>query len=564
MNRIIKKYFTLLAISVIVFSIGCAGQNSFKAPRDIPDDKNNIPKPESREINIFGDGFDKIVIDKTEKIIDLSLWLRKLTNNPKQAYNIDAFDEVVNSSWYTNRNTLKKMSPSEISKGPNKVDGPYTDDVLTVIRAKVQGVTPGFTVVDKNDETYILKFDPKGYPGLASGAEVISTKLFHAAGYNVAQNYVAYIDPTTLRLRDTVTIPDEKGVDRKMTMDDLNNIFKNVDKDENGRIRVLASKYINGIPIGPFRYEKTRKDDPNDVIPHQHRRELRGLRVMAAWLNHFDTKANNSFDSYVKENGVGYVKHYLMDFGSTLGSISRGPMDNFVGHENWVDPEQIFKKFVSLGLHVREYEKYYEVKYPELGFYTEKLFQPEKYRFIFPNPAFQNMTDRDGFWGAKMVMAFTDEQLEAVVKTGEYKDKDAEVYLLDVLIKRRDIVGKYWFDRMNPLDKFKVVSGSDGDKIVFTDLAVDNNFESSNNTEYKYYLNLNGNNITDTHTTQNKELMLPSGDVLDNTNDEENLLVVTVNTIRKNTNKTSKWVKIFLKYDTSVNKFMLIGINRQD
>ena len=65
-----------------------------------------------------------------------------------------------------------------------------------------------------------------------------------------------------------------------------------------------------------------RSDDPNDIIPHEHRRELRGYRVFCAWLNHDDSRAINSLDMIEGPEGRKYIRHYMFDFGSILGSGS--------------------------------------------------------------------------------------------------------------------------------------------------------------------------------------------------------------------------------------------------
>ena len=55
-------------------------------------------------------------------------------------------------------------------------------------------------VTDERGDSYLLKFDPPDYPEVATAAEVISTKLFYAIGYNVPENYLFYFQPEQLHL----------------------------------------------------------------------------------------------------------------------------------------------------------------------------------------------------------------------------------------------------------------------------------------------------------------------------------------------------------------------------
>ena len=57
---------------------------------------------------------------------------------------------------------------------------------------------------------------------------------------------------------------------------------------------------------------------PNDVVTHEHRRELRSLQVFGAWTNLVDMKALNTMDTLITENGRARVRHYLLDAGSHL------------------------------------------------------------------------------------------------------------------------------------------------------------------------------------------------------------------------------------------------------
>lgn len=406
---------------------------------------------------------------------------------------------------------------------------------------------------------------------MVSGAEVVSTKLFYAMGYNVPENYIVYFRPGILRLGEKVKFTDELGRERYFTEEDLQRLLKKVQILSNGLIRVAASKLLKGKAfLGPFRYENTRKDDANDIIPHQHRRELRGLKVIAAWLNHFDTKANNSLDVFTEQ---GYVNHYLIDFGFTLGSNGDEPQPKYIGYENTFDPHQVAKNVITLGLYVRPWEKMGEVVYPSIGNFDSKLFHPQKYKFITPNPAFELMTNRDAFWGAKIVMSFTDEQLQTAVAQGQYYDPNAASYLLQVLKERRDITGRYWFNKMNPLDRFQISETATGQQILcFVDLAVETQLESIEQTQYHFDLRVDGMLVIDSQDINNNTCIpLPNIQEqqnffrkikINNSNDLQ--WEITIKTKRHSSKKWSKWVKVYLRLDKASGKYSLLGILRQE
>jgi hypothetical protein len=79
------------------------------------------------------------------------------------------------------------------------------------------------------------------------------------------------------------------------------------------------------------------------------------------------------------------------------------------------------------------------------------------------------MTDRDAYWGAKIVASFTNEQIAAIVKTGKYTDAIAESVLIEILEQRRDRIIDYYFRRVAPMDRLKL----QGNSLVFADLAID-------------------------------------------------------------------------------------------
>ena len=312
---------------------------------------------------------------------------------------------------------------------------------------------------------------------LAWAHDVIGSKFFYALGYNVPQNYIVYFDEEQLELGKEVQLKDQLGRAHPMNGRDLTELIMHVGRGKDGRYRGTASLLLSGQPVKEFRYYGIRKDDPNDVVPHEHRRDLRGLSVFCAWLNHDDSRAINTLDMLVEEGGVKFLKHYLIDFGSILGSASNGPNSAHSGFGYLFEPRPAAAQFFSFGLYVPRWARAKYPHIPSVGTFEADAFDAEKWVAEYRNSAFSNRLPDDGFWGAKQVMAFTDEQIRAIVKTGQYSDPRAEPYLAECLIKRRDKIGRAFFSSVLPLDKFEVRDG----RLVFEDLEVKHKFVASRN-----------------------------------------------------------------------------------
>jgi hypothetical protein len=384
-----------------------------------------------------------------------------------KAQDINTLGEVLDGSWYEARHGRRRMSISDLVAGPGS-STPPADGPWTVVSAKSEGITPGFLVQDVRGELFFIKFDPLGHAEMATAADVICSKLFYALGYHVPENYIVQFDRDRLQIKEGATIRDPRGQRRPLSSKDIGEILLRTYREPDGTHRATASRLIRGDILHSFRYYGTRKDDPNDVVPHEHRRSLRGLQVFSAWLGHDDSRAINTLDVLLAEGSLRYVKHYLIDFGSTLGSASTKANSPRSGFEQFFTWKSSAKEFFSLGMWVPAWSRIRYPDMPSVGRFTAQHFNPLTWTPEYPNPAFDNRLPDDEFWAARQVMMFTDDEIRAIVKTGSYSDLAAERYVADTIITRRDAIGRAYLSQPLSLDAVRIENG----RIAFDDLAV--------------------------------------------------------------------------------------------
>ena len=378
-----------------------------------------------------------------------------------RAVNVNTLDEVPDSSWFTNRIGQRPMSVADIARGPDRVERLDIEEWLVTDDKGPAGFQPGFRAVDARDtrpiserQVYQLELDTEKYPDLATSAEMIGTTIYHAIGYNVVDTYLVNVDARKVRVNPEATVRDASGV-RRLTARDVEEIFKLGARNPDGTYRMSASRFVEGRPMGNFTHFGTRPDDPNDIHPHEHRRELRANRVFAAWIQHDDSRALNTLDMLVGAKGKSYIKHYMFDFGAILGS---SPDRRAAGFQYMYEGKATLAGLATLGLWTPSFEfaDYPKDLYPYVGLIQADHFDPLRWKPSYPNRAFGNMRPDDAFWAARIVAQFSDEALAAIVKKAQFREQRAADYILSVLTKRRDKVVSAWLNGMNPVVDFRL------------------------------------------------------------------------------------------------------------
>jgi hypothetical protein len=366
-----------------------------------------------------------------------------------RAKNLNTIDEVPDSSWFTNRIGTRAITNEELIRGVN-VGEPPDPSKWVLIREKTSGAHPGFTAMDAKGQTWFLEFDPPHFPEGATAAVAIATKIFWALGYNQVESFLTTFDPKKSPIDAKATVRRPNGKRTRFTQDDVDVILESVARNPDGTYRVIAGRLLPGKILGGYQYASTRPDDPNDLVPHEHRRELRALRVFGAWTNLTDLKAANTLDTVITENGKTIVKHYLQDVGSTFG-MCNDFHEWDLSYEYFYEGGPSRKRFFTLGFGLSPWQTVDYVEYPSVGRFDGDVFDPRKWRPQTPTTAYMELRDDDAFWAARRVAAFTDDLIRAAVHTGQFSNPAAEKYLGDVLIKRRDKITSLYLTAVNPI-----------------------------------------------------------------------------------------------------------------
>jgi len=397
-------------------------------------------------------------------------WLRPMDrllaiHRTSPARDLNAWDAVPASSWFTPGRAGKPpwMAPARTIPAPGAQQEPPRPDhsgPLAVSEACLQGPASHLIVRDARGARYWIVFDEPEAPDRRTAAAVISSRLLDAAGYPVLPTVIDALAREELILDADARQVGEFGGRHALTPEALDRFFARLlsadpeaGRVQSTRLRIAAGRLPESTILGGFSPSGVRPDDPNDRIPHEDRRSLRGLRILACWLDLAGIRQDRTLDLYLYSER--YVRHHLSGLGLTLGNHSRGQEDL---------PSRLL--------------------YPLDGFGTRGL-DPITWSPAEPYLPFDEMQWGDALWGVRLLLAFTDAEIAAAVAAGRYGDRSLAAYIAGSLQERRDRIGQGWLAQVNSVDDFAVTAAPGGRwSLTAADLGVRHGLRQAEDVAY--------------------------------------------------------------------------------
>ena len=384
---------------------------------------------------------------------------------------VNTLGEVLDGPWFVNRHATRRLSREELVRGPTTGQAPMESGAWQVLMVKPYGFRPGMLIGDSRRQLYLLLFDNASSPEVSTAAQVISSHILHAIGYHVPECYIVTFPRKRLVLAEGAEIVSSAGNKRALTEQDVDAFLHQVARTASGQLRAVAIHAspadVSGV-LGPYQMYATRSDDPNDLVPHEHRRDLRGLFVIASWIDLASVRAISTMDVLIDDGIVPpHIGHYLLEFWSSLGAGSGGPKRAWDGNDPLFDAGAALKNLVGFGVWSPAWMR---ARYPTIrgvGRFESETFDPPRWASIERLAPFENRLPDDEFWGAKLVTSFTDDDIRALVSAGQYTDPAAADWIARSLIARRDKIGRHYFAKVLPLDGFRIQDG----RLAFDDLG---------------------------------------------------------------------------------------------
>ena len=239
------------------------------------------------------------------------------------AQGVNTLGEVMDGDWYVNRHATRRMTIEELQRGPGNDVPPAVDGPWQVLVVKPFGVNQGLLIADAKRDLYLLRFDPPGYEGLATGAEMVTSRFLYALGYHVPENYLVRFERSRLVANAEGQTVSSAGRPRRLVPADIDCFLRGMCRSVRADVPRRGDARA-GAPRGAAS-ARTKSGGRGATTPTTPCLTNTGATSAGCSCSRPGSTTaarapSTRYDILTPVDGVTRLRHYLIDFTRSLGS----------------------------------------------------------------------------------------------------------------------------------------------------------------------------------------------------------------------------------------------------